>query len=236
MPKNLLFDLDNTLIGNPMSTFLPAYFKALAQYTEQLAGGGQFIAGLLTATRSARKGSQTGQTIEAMIWKHLEGEVGIDRVSAETILNNFYTDIFPTLEPITTRYPIVRKLIKHCFQVGYRVVIATNPLYPQAAIEERLRWAGIPVSEFDYALITHYGNMHAAKPSTNYYEQILSMLGAKGEECMMVGDDWDNDIVPAAELGMQTFWVPGDERIGSEHVFLTTGYGSLGELLQQLQL
>jgi FMN phosphatase YigB (HAD superfamily) len=42
----------------------------------------------------------------------------------------------------------------------------------------------------------------------------------------MVGDDWQNDIEPAAALGMATFWIapPGAEPPGVEPI---AGYGSL---------
>ena len=77
------------------------------------------------------------------------------------------------------------------------VVIATNPLFTRIALEQRLKWANIPVSEFNYSLVAAFEVMHAAKPHPEYYHEILDHLGGKPEEGLMVGDDWERDIAPA---------------------------------------
>lgn len=38
------------------------------------------------------------------------------------------------------------------------------------------------------------------------------MIGCLPEEALMVGDSWEMDIVPAAEVGLHTFWLPGGEK------------------------
>jgi FMN phosphatase YigB (HAD superfamily) len=85
------------------------------------------------------------------------------------------------------------------------VVIATNPIFPETAIRQRMEWAGI--SDFPFKLITSYEVMHSAKPNSSYYMEILEHIGRSPDECIMVGDDWGNDIVPATKVGLQVFWV-----------------------------
>ena len=36
MLKAILFDMDDTLLVNPMETFIPAYFRALTSYVAHL--------------------------------------------------------------------------------------------------------------------------------------------------------------------------------------------------------
>ena len=45
------------------------------------------------------------------------------------------------------------------------------------------------------------------KPDPRYFEQICSSAGVKAEECIMVGDRIDKDIVPAKQNGMATVFI-----------------------------
>ena len=45
------------------------------------------------------------------------------------------------------------------------------------------------------------------KPDPRYYEQILKKCGVLPEECIMVGDRIDKDIIPARQLGMKTILI-----------------------------
>jgi FMN phosphatase YigB (HAD superfamily) len=85
--------------------------------------------------------------------------------------------------------------------------LATNPIFPLAAIEERARWAGFDSGTFD--MVTSYETARATKPSPMYFLDIAAHLGLDPHECLMVGDDRDLDL-PAAEVGMQTFYVGRD--------------------------
>ena len=238
MLTTLLFDLDNTLIGNPTRTFVPAYLKALQHHTRELPGGDQLIDGLLAATRLVVSSDHPDRTNEAVIWDYLEQVVGIDRISAEPTFNSFYETAYHDLKPLVECRPAARTLIETAFALGYRVVIATNPIYPKAAIEGRLLWGNIPVTAFDYALVTYYENMHAAKPAVAYYEDILRQIDVPASECLMIGDDWKNDVVPANALGMQTWWIPPDEdaRVPDETISAETGtLEALTEWLKAIQ-
>ena len=53
-------------------------------------------------------------------------------------------------------------------------------------------------------MVTTYENASACKPSLAYYENILRDFDLKPEECVMVGNDVDEDMV-ARKLGMRTF-------------------------------
>ena len=54
---------------------------------------------------------------------------------------------------------------------------------------------------------TDYETMHASKPNPAYYREIAATIRCAPEDCVMVGNEVMNDIVPAKRAGMKTFWV-----------------------------
>ena len=87
---------------------------------------------------------------------------------------------------------------------GRRVALATNPIFPAVATENRVRWTGLDVSEFE--LYTTYENCRHCKPNLDYYRDILDKLDLRPEDCLMVGNDVEEDMVAQA-LGMQVFLI-----------------------------
>lgn len=120
-------------------------------------------------------------------------------------IGSFYEEDFAVLKRFTRSRPQARPLVQTLFDRGYDVVIATNPLFPRRAIEHRLDWA--EVSDFPFTLVTTYENSHFSKPNPRYYQEILDKIGCSPGEGMMVGDDFGNDIVPAEEVGLHTYWI-----------------------------
>jgi FMN phosphatase YigB (HAD superfamily) len=202
--KAILFDLDGTLLDVDMGVFLPHYFKALAAHLTDLLPPDQFLPHLMRASRVmvANDGRDTNQAVFERAFFPLAGR---SRQELEPIFMDFYARGFPTLRRHARRKPEARQVVEAAFDLGLDVVIATNPLFPATAIQQRLEWAG--VADFAYRLVTTYENSHAAKPNLLYYEQILETIGHPARACLVVGDE-DMDMV-AAHLGCLTFLVPG---------------------------
>lgn len=201
MIKALLFDLDDTLLGNDMRTFLPAYFQRVAGHfpdtdssrlLAELMRGTQAMLANTDPTRNLREvfESNFDAGLDGEVWQHFD---------------NFYLSDFTQLQTLTTPRPIARDVLNWALASGYRVVIATNALFPLAAIHERLRWAGL--ADLPFTLITHIENSHFAKPNPEYFAEILARLGVRPHEALMVGNDWNDDIAPAAALGLATWWL-----------------------------
>lgn len=57
--------------------------------------------------------------------------------------------------------------------------------------------------------ITESASVGLSKPDPKLYEHCLDCLQLKGEECVMVGDSYPKDIVPAKKLGFHTVWLRG---------------------------
>lgn len=202
--KAILFDLDGTLLESNMDVFLPHYFKLLSARVAHLLPPGEFMAHLMQASNAMvnNDGRATNEEVFAAAFFPL---VGHPREKAESAFEDFYTHDFPTLRQYTRRKPEARRVVRQAFDLGCDVVVATNPLFPATAIEQRLEWAG--VADFPYRLVTTFENSRAAKPNLFYFEQILETIGHLAEESLVVGDE-DMDMV-AAHLGCLTFLVPG---------------------------
>ena len=92
----------------------------------------------------------------------------------------------------------------------------------------------MPITDFDYALVTTIENMHATKPNREYYEEILTVIDCAPEVALMVGDSWKNDIVPATAVGLYTYWIPPDADPAPD-ASVPHGSGTLADLLAQVQ-
>ncbi|MCA9932799.1 MAG: HAD family hydrolase [Ardenticatenaceae bacterium] len=211
MIQTILFDLDDTLLGNDMERFMPGYFSLISKYARNLMEERHFMQELLICTQHVIENTDTQLTNRDVFWQTFQQRNDLDPNELEPFFHEFYRREFPKLQAVTEFRPTAVPLIQTCFDLGLQVVIATNPLFPRIAIEERLAWAGVPVNEFDYALVTTYENMHATKPHTAYYEEILTAVNCPPQSALMIGDDWEMDIEPAAQLGMSCYWLPGQE-------------------------
>lgn len=234
MIGTILFDLDDTLLGNKTEQFISHYFEALGNYVAVVMDKPRFLQGLMVATQAMMVSEETAVSNHDIFWQSFLETTGCDKISLESLMTAFYRDIFPQLEPHTQKRPIALALMRYCFARGLKVAIATNPVFPLVAIEERLRWAGVPVTAFDYACVTAFENSTAVKPHISYYQQILQEIGSKSVNTLMVGNDWEQDIEPTAVLGMSAYWIT-DGTIEPPNPDLIVGYGTLDDFFTYIQ-
>jgi hypothetical protein len=86
-------------------------------------------------------------------------------------------------------------------------VVATNPLFPAAAIHQRVDWAGLDLPGGDFELVTTFERFHFAKPNPAYYAEIMAYLGWPEGPAVMVGNEAVNDLRAAGALGLATYLV-----------------------------
>jgi len=205
--KALLLDLDDTLLGNPMETFLPAYFRALNDFITEIQPPERLIEQLLIATRTMDGNDGTGLANEEVFASAFFPALGVPREELEPRFERFYAEAFPALRPLTRPRPSAPRIVEWAGQRGLQVAIATNPMFPRTAIEQRMEWAGVGVDRFSYDLVTCYENSHATKSNSAYYREILDVLGRRPGECLMVGDNWDWDVACAGQVGIPGYWI-----------------------------
>jgi len=227
--KALLLDLDDTLLGNPMATFIPAYFRALTDFVTEIQPPERLIEQLLIATRLMDGGDGAGPSNGEIFAEAFFAGLGVPREELEPVFERFYAKAFPKLRPLTALRPAAPKIVEWAKQQGLQVAIATNPVFPGTAIEQRMVWAGVGVDRFEYARVTSYENSHATKAQPAYYGEILDALGRRPEECLMVGDNWSWDMLNAAEIGISGFWIADPSTPPPSAGPMPAGQGSLDD-------
>jgi len=190
-----------------MDSFLPGYLKGLAGRMAGVADPNKLIKSLLEATEHMTVDTQPGLTLEQKFDSVFFPALGLQRKDVQPLIDTFYREDFPYLSAATTPRPSGQHLVKQALERGDQVAIATNPLFPRTAIHQRLAWAGLPVDQIDYMLVPSYESFHFAKPNPAFFAEFLAQLGWPDGPVVMVGDDPEQDIEPARQLGLAAYWI-----------------------------
>ncbi len=205
MPTALLFDLDGTLIYNEMDIFLPPYFAALTKKLAKVVAAEKLIAQLQASTVLMMKNDDPVRTNAQVFADDFFPKIGVSREQLTPLLDDFYACEYGELRAFVQPNDLSHQIMERVFELHHPTVIATMPVFPRTAIVQRLEWGNI--AHFPYTLITDYETMHASKPNPAYYREIAQRIGVPPEDCIMVGNDIQMDIIPARRAGMKTFWI-----------------------------
>ena len=202
MITTILFDLDGTLLPMNQDDFANAYVRGLA--TAAVPAGYEpqtFSKAIITGTYAMVKNNGIG-TNEDVFWNTVAKIYG-DKIKQDIhIFDEFYREDFQKIQSVCGYEPKAKELINYLRAKGYRIVLATNPLFPRIATESRIRWAGLEPADFE--AYTTFEDSHYCKPNPKYYKELLERLHLMPEECLMIGNDVDDDM-SAATLGMKVF-------------------------------
>jgi FMN phosphatase YigB (HAD superfamily) len=234
----LLLDMDGTLLDNSVRTFVPAYMEAVARHLAARVGLEQLNEALLTSTRQMILNQNPDCTLLDVFECNFYPRVGIPRDELAPLLVEFFANVYPDLKHLTERRPEAIEFVQQALKREYRVAVATNPLFPLTAIEQRLEWAGLSPREYPFAVVPGAENVHFAKPNPAFLAELLAVMGWPEGPAIMVGDDLENDILCAQALGLATYAVDthnhdhDSDHDGNAHPYKTPqGSGILGDLL-----
>lgn len=198
----VLFDLDGTLLPMDQDEFVKAYFGALAK---KMSGHGyepeKLIATVWQGTKAMvqNDGSCTNEDAFWKVFSACYGEASREDIP---IFDAFYRSEFQNVKQVCGFASESAEIIGFLKEKGIQLVLATNPLFPAVATQSRIRWAGLEPEDFSY--ITTYENASFCKPNLAYYQQICEERSLDPGNCLMVGNDVEEDMV-AKQLGMDTF-------------------------------
>ena len=235
MTRTILLDLDDTLLGNSLDNFIPAYIKSLAQRMAPLVPPEKLVPTLMAATQAMVTNPSSDRRLEETFGQAFYPVLGLDPVQARPLIDQFYAEDFPKLRPYTRLKPESADLVHEALAKGYRVAVATAPLFPRTAIWQRLEWAGLPVESTGFALVSSYEGFHFTKPHPAYYTEFLAQLGWPEGPVVMVGDDPKQDIQPARTIGLPVFWTPPDPARPWEGLSPAPPQGSLADVFPWLE-
>ncbi len=77
--RAILFDLDNTLLGNDMDTFLPAYFKLISTYAAERYDPRKLAGHILAASQVMMANTDPAVSNEEAFWTRFSELTSFDR-------------------------------------------------------------------------------------------------------------------------------------------------------------
>ena len=196
----VLFDLDGTLLPMDQDQFVKMYFGLLAR-TLTPDDPEALIKAVWVGTR-AMMTNDGSKTNEEAFWDTYCQLLGEDRRADEPAFRSFYENQFELVRNACGFNPKAAETIALVKSRGLKTALATNPLFPRIATQARARWAGLNLDDFE--LYTTYEDYSHCKPDPRYYQAVLDKLGLTAEECLMVGNDAEEDTA-AAKLGIRVF-------------------------------
>ena len=200
--KAILFDLDGTLLPMDQDVFAKAYIGGLARAAEPHGYEPMTMTSSILAGTMAMIKNDGEKSNYAVFWDTLVKTYGEEIRDRYDMFDEFYATAFQKIKDVCGFAPEASEVVKQLKEKGFRVALATNPLFPIVATESRIRWSGLEPKDFE--LFTTYETSRYCKPNLDYYRDVLAQLGVTPEECLMVGNDVSEDMI-ASKLGMKVF-------------------------------
>lgn len=210
--KAILFDLDGTLLPVSNEDFESVYMKSLAEKIGQLMDPKPILMAMWQALDVMIK-DETDGTNEMVFYaafKELIGEDAFDTLYP--LFDDYYMNEFEVLKTTLDNNDEMIEAIKTLKEKGYELVVATNPMFPEIAVTQRIAFSGLNPNDFKY--VSNFHKHTRCKPDVGFYKEVLFACNLKPEECLMVGNDMHEDVV-VKDLGMDA-WIIEDYIINTE--------------------
>lgn len=204
MITTILFDLDGTLLPVDMNVFIKEYLKGLGSKLKDYFEPKELSKLVLECTNQMLVSNDLEKTNEEVFFDHFYKNTNHMPETLRPVFEDFYINEFSKLKEFTSENHLIKESVRILKDKGYNLVVATNPLFPKKAITNRIEWAGLNTK--DFSLITSFENMHFCKPNIEYYREILEQIKRDPTECMMIGNDVEEDMV-SKKLGLKTFLI-----------------------------
>ena len=202
MKKTIMFDLDGTLLPFEQDDFVKLYFGGLCKKLAPYGYDPDEVVKYVWKGTKAMAANDGSRPNSEAFWELFRAAFP-GKVDAQTFCDDFYTKEFDAVKSCLKYTPNHKPMIEKLKGSGAEIVLATNPLFPECAIETRLSWVGLSMEDFAY--ITHYDNSSFCKPNPRYFTEILEKLGREPSECVMIGNSVPEDILPTRSLGIDNF-------------------------------
>lgn len=188
--NTILFDLDGTLLPMDVEEFTHRYFGLILQTMNEKGFDGKMILDAILSSTKAMILNDGKKTNEEVFWENFTSLTNLSRDLMEPHFNDFYEHVFDQIDS-HVQSENMKQAVNILKEKNYRLILSTNPLFPRIATLKRIQWAGLDPNDFDY--ITTYENSSACKPNLAYYEEIMNKLDLDIKECMMIGNDVQED-------------------------------------------
>jgi len=225
--KTFLFDLDGTLLAMDEHQFMHTYFGELARALHGLVPAEDLAVNMLTATARMQADTAPGTTNMEKFRREFEKVYpDVDQQAVWDRIMEFYATTFDTVRDVVWRCEPLHRSVTYLRAQGHRVLLTTNPVFPQLATYKRLAWAGFSPSAFEY--ISTMENSSYCKPHREYWQHVTEAMSVDPAQAVAVGNDSVEDV--SAQLaGIETYLVTdhliGDPaHSGADHVSDAVGF------------
>ncbi|MBQ4357595.1 MAG: HAD family hydrolase, partial [Acholeplasmatales bacterium] len=133
--KTFLFDLDSTLLQMNQDEFVEAYFKSIARYSYTLGYNPKEFMEIFNKAAYAIIKNDGSMTNEDRFWMVIK-EKYTDIDFLKKSFDHYYRNEFHELKDHIHKTYHPYELIKYLKDKGYRIILATNPVFPKVATEE----------------------------------------------------------------------------------------------------
>ncbi|MBE6137410.1 MAG: HAD family hydrolase [Erysipelotrichaceae bacterium] len=191
MKDIVLFDLDSTLLQMDQDLFLKKYFALIYIKAKEFGFDPDEFMKVFSKVAYSIVENDGSQTNEELFWNGMKQYYPNIENSIE-LFENLYKNEFKGIAEIVNKTDIPNQIVKCLKAKGYKLILATNPLFPTVCTFERMSWAGLSPDDFDY--VTTYDKCTYCKPKKEYYEEIFNTLGLRMENAIMVGNDLIDDF------------------------------------------
>ena len=233
MLQAILFDLDGTLLPMDNDYFTKVYFRHLSATAAQwgYTDAGLLVKAVWAGVEAMEKNDGRCTNYDAF-WQTFGAVMGPDSLKDIPKFSSFYENDFHNARSATFPAPLARKAVELAHQKAEKVILAANPIFPASGDATRLSWIGLKMEDFD--LVTDYQNSCHCKPNPAYYQDILTQFDLDAANCLMVGNDVQEDVEAAGAVGLPVYLL-NDHTIHRTDAPITCPQGSYEELIQYLE-
>lgn len=230
--KTVLIDMDGTLLNMGESSFEKAYLQRMVMFLEErYPGRGKDIVKAVGYGAEVMKVSDGTRTNLEVFWEGFEKASGMTRAEVEPVITEYYQTLFTHIGDDYVPDADMQKAVRLLHEKGYQLIVATTPVVPLIANQERVRWSGL--SDIPWLDITSFESYNYSKPNVKYFQQICDKYDLNPAECLMIGDSLVKDY-PSTELGMDFFLILNEDSPEAERQY-TGKKGDRKALLEYVQ-
>lgn len=146
----------------------------------------------------------------------LARHVGGDMLLAMAVFRDYILHVAPEAPMRFQPFPDAQATLRELTLTGtetrqkqphYRLgIIANQPTWIRSSMHD---WGLLEFFEPDAVVISD--EVAVSKPNPEIFLFALAQAGVSGENAVMVGNDYVNDIEPAKRLGLRTVWIERDD-------------------------
>lgn len=203
MLKAVLFDLDGTLLPmKSLDAFISAFLRDVSAKAAPQGFEPSALAKAIWDATGAVVTNDGSRSNDEAFHAVMRARYGDRTPALDAIFDDYYRHEFNDLLALCGRDPAVAETVSALKERELTLVLASKPIFPLVAQKARMRWAGVDPA--DFAHVTGAENCTFCKPAPAYYTEILNKLSLAPGECVMIGNDTEDDVT-AEQAGVEVF-------------------------------